>query len=224
MNQRTYDILLMQGDCVEMVVRLGAVTGVGHARLIIERFGKFWGSFSVGDLFLLNFLTIVTEFIGVSLALGYFGVSRYLSVPIAAAALVTMTATGGATAQRDRVPGAACATTRRVLASDWQNSCARPPTGSIKFTPRSQATLTHEGAFMSVLSWNEFALRLGAAVLGDAMIGFDRQWRSRGARERRHRRRRSRQGESRARHNRARDRTGRPRSVRFRQHERRLTR
>ncbi len=44
----------------EMVVRLGAVTGVGHARLIIERFGKFWGAFSVGDLFLLNFLTIVT--------------------------------------------------------------------------------------------------------------------------------------------------------------------
>ncbi len=50
----------------EMVVRLGAVTGVGHARLIIERFGKFWGAFSVGDLFMLNFLTIVTEFIGVS--------------------------------------------------------------------------------------------------------------------------------------------------------------
>jgi Mn2+/Fe2+ NRAMP family transporter len=51
----------------EMVVRLGAVTGVGHARLIFERFGKFWGAFSVGDLFLLNFLTITTEFIGVSL-------------------------------------------------------------------------------------------------------------------------------------------------------------
>ena len=48
----------------EMVVRLGAVTGVGHARLINERFGRFWGWFSVGDLFLLNFLTIVTEFIG----------------------------------------------------------------------------------------------------------------------------------------------------------------
>jgi NRAMP (natural resistance-associated macrophage protein)-like metal ion transporter len=78
----------------EMVVRLGAVTGVGHARLIIERFGKFWGAFSVGDLFLLNFLTIVTEFIGVSLALGYFGVSKYLSVPVAATALIAMTATG----------------------------------------------------------------------------------------------------------------------------------
>ena len=78
----------------EMVVRLGAVTGVGHARLIIERFGKFWGAFSVGDLFILNFLTIVTEFIGVSLALGYFGVSKYVSVPAAAGALIAMTATG----------------------------------------------------------------------------------------------------------------------------------
>ena len=78
----------------EMVVRLGAVTGVGHARLINERFGRFWGWFSVGDLFILNFLTIATEFIGVSLALEYFGVSRYLSVPIAAMLLVVMTASG----------------------------------------------------------------------------------------------------------------------------------
>src|ERR1700676_929792 len=78
----------------EMVVRLGAVTGVGHARLIKERFGNFWGAFSVGDLFILNFFTIVTEFIGVSLALGYFGVSKYISVPIAVAALITMTVTG----------------------------------------------------------------------------------------------------------------------------------
>jgi NRAMP (natural resistance-associated macrophage protein)-like metal ion transporter len=78
----------------EMVVRLGAVTGVGHAKLINERFGRFWGFFSVGDLFLLNFLTIVTEFIGVSLALGYLGISEYISVPIAAAALIAITASG----------------------------------------------------------------------------------------------------------------------------------
>jgi NRAMP (natural resistance-associated macrophage protein)-like metal ion transporter len=78
----------------EMVVRLGAVTGVGHARLINERFGRFWGWFSVGDLFLLNFLTIVTEFIGVSLALGYFGVSEYVAVPFAAVALIAITVTG----------------------------------------------------------------------------------------------------------------------------------
>jgi Mn2+/Fe2+ NRAMP family transporter len=78
----------------EMVVRLGAVTGVGHARLINERFGRFWGWFSVGDLFILNFLTIVTEFIGVSLALRFFGVSPYISVPVTAVLLVAITASG----------------------------------------------------------------------------------------------------------------------------------
>jgi Mn2+/Fe2+ NRAMP family transporter len=78
----------------EMVIRLGAVTGVGHARLINERFGRFWGWFSVGDLFILNFLTIVTEFIGVSLALEYFGVSKYIAVPVAALTLVAITSTG----------------------------------------------------------------------------------------------------------------------------------
>ncbi|HLI38100.1 MAG TPA: divalent metal cation transporter [Streptosporangiaceae bacterium] len=78
----------------EMVVRLGAVTGVGHARLINERFGRFWGWFSVGDLFLLNFLTIVTEFIGVSLALRYFGISPYISVPVAGLLLIGITASG----------------------------------------------------------------------------------------------------------------------------------
>jgi NRAMP (natural resistance-associated macrophage protein)-like metal ion transporter len=78
----------------EMVVRLGAVTGVGHARLIIERFGKFWGAFSVGDLFILNFLTIATEFIGVSLALEYFNISEYVAVPIAAVGLILMTVSG----------------------------------------------------------------------------------------------------------------------------------
>ena len=78
----------------EMVVRLGAVTGVGHARLINERFGRGWGWFSVGDLFLLNFLTIVTEFIGISLAADYIGVSKYVVVPISAVALVAIMATG----------------------------------------------------------------------------------------------------------------------------------
>jgi Mn2+/Fe2+ NRAMP family transporter len=78
----------------EMVVRLGAVTGVGHARLIIERFGRGWGWFEAGYLLLMNFLIIVTEFIGVRLALAYFGVSEYVSVPLAALALVAVTATG----------------------------------------------------------------------------------------------------------------------------------
>ncbi len=78
----------------EMVTRLGAVTGVGHARLIRERFGRFWNLFSVGDLFLLNFLTLLTEFIGVRFALAYFGISQYYSVPAAAVLLFSFAATG----------------------------------------------------------------------------------------------------------------------------------
>jgi Mn2+/Fe2+ NRAMP family transporter len=78
----------------EMVVRLGAITRVGHARLIFERFGKFWGAFSVIDLFVLNFLTIVTEFIGFSMALNYFGVSPLISVPIGVVGLIAITVTG----------------------------------------------------------------------------------------------------------------------------------
>ncbi len=78
----------------EMVVRLGAVTGVGHARLIIERFGRIWGWFEASFLLVQNFLIIVTEFIGVSLALGYFGVSQNISVPVAAVALIAVTASG----------------------------------------------------------------------------------------------------------------------------------
>ena len=72
----------------EMVVRLGAVTGVGHARLINERFGRGWGWFSVGDLFL------VTEFIGITLAADYIGIPRYVVVPFAAIALIAIMATG----------------------------------------------------------------------------------------------------------------------------------
>src|ERR1700674_38472 len=68
----------------EMVLRLGAVTGVGRARLIFERFGRFWGAFSVIDLFVLNALTIVTEFIDISLGLDYLGVSKFWSVSISA--------------------------------------------------------------------------------------------------------------------------------------------
>ena len=78
----------------EMVLRLGAVSGVGHARLILERFGKFWGAFSVIDLFLLNALTIITEFIGINLALGYLSVSKPLGVVVAATLIVIAACTG----------------------------------------------------------------------------------------------------------------------------------
>src|SRR5215470_4779542 len=78
----------------EMVLRLGAVTGVGHARLILERFGRFWGAFSVIDLFILNALTIITEFIGITLAAGYLGLPKVVAVVLAAAVVIGAAFTG----------------------------------------------------------------------------------------------------------------------------------
>ena len=78
----------------EMVARLGAVTGVGHGRLIRERFGRYWGNLSIFSILFLNFLIIITEFIGISLSMEYFGVSSLLSVPTAVLLLFLVTASG----------------------------------------------------------------------------------------------------------------------------------
>jgi Mn2+/Fe2+ NRAMP family transporter len=64
----------------EMTVRLGAVTHRGHAELIFDRFGRFWGMFAMGDLVLGNFLTLVTEFIGVRAGLSFFGIPPIVAV------------------------------------------------------------------------------------------------------------------------------------------------
>ncbi len=64
----------------EMTVRLGAVTKRGHAEAIFDGFGAFWGWFSLADLMLVDWLTLVTEFIGMTAALHIFGVPPWLTV------------------------------------------------------------------------------------------------------------------------------------------------
>ena len=78
----------------EMVARLGIATGQGHAAMIYQRFGKWWGVFSLVDLLVVNFLTLVTEFAGVALAARQMGVAPALVVPLAAAALMVLVTTG----------------------------------------------------------------------------------------------------------------------------------
>jgi Mn2+/Fe2+ NRAMP family transporter len=78
----------------EMVARLGIATGKGHAAMIYERFGKWWGRFSLIDLLVVNFLTLITEFAAISLALSALGISPYVSVPVSALGLTLMVVTG----------------------------------------------------------------------------------------------------------------------------------
>src|SRR6202451_1114137 len=67
----------------EMTVRLGAATHRGHAELIFERFGPFWGWFSMLDLAVGNFLTLITEFIAIRAGLGFFGVPPWAAILLA---------------------------------------------------------------------------------------------------------------------------------------------
>ena len=64
----------------EMTVRLGAVTKRGHAEAIFDGFGAFWGWFSLLDLLIVDWLTLVTEFVGMTAALAIFGAPPWATV------------------------------------------------------------------------------------------------------------------------------------------------
>jgi Mn2+/Fe2+ NRAMP family transporter len=63
----------------EMTVRLGAVTKRGHAEAIFDAFGPFWGWFSIFDLALINWLTLVTEYIGMTQAMAIFRIPPWIT-------------------------------------------------------------------------------------------------------------------------------------------------
>jgi Mn2+/Fe2+ NRAMP family transporter len=78
----------------EIVVRLGVVTGKGHGRLIREHFGFGWGLLSAGTLFLSAIGALLTEFAGVAGVGELFGISRWVTVPVATAFLLGLAFTG----------------------------------------------------------------------------------------------------------------------------------
>lgn len=79
----------------EMVARLGIATGQGHAAMIYTRFGKWWGRFSLADLLIVNFLTLMTEFAAIDLAMSGLGVTPWIAVPAAAVGLTILVLSGG---------------------------------------------------------------------------------------------------------------------------------
>jgi Mn2+/Fe2+ NRAMP family transporter len=66
----------------EITVRLGAVSQAGHAELIYRRFGRFWGNFAMIDLVLTNFMTLVTEFVGMVAGASFFGIPAWAAVGV----------------------------------------------------------------------------------------------------------------------------------------------
>jgi len=78
----------------EMTVRLGAVTKRGHAEAIFDGFGPFWGWFSLIDLAIVNWLTLITEYIGMTAATSLLGVPSWLTYLMVTAILFTVVISG----------------------------------------------------------------------------------------------------------------------------------
>ena len=129
----------------EMAARLGAVTGAGHARLITERFGRRWGAISLADLLALNLLTLVTDFFGVSMSLGYFGISKLVAVPVAAAFLIGIAAAGSFRGWERAMYALVCASLVAVplvlVARSHRPDSSRLPMFSAAGTPNGGALL-----------------------------------------------------------------------------------
>ena len=88
-------ILVPMAYCVqEMTVRLGAVTKRGNAEAIFDGFGPVWGWFSIFDLAVVNWLTLVTEYIGMIAAMRIFGVPAWITFLAVTAVLMGIVITG----------------------------------------------------------------------------------------------------------------------------------
>src|SRR5688572_28616090 len=79
----------------ELGARMGVVTGQGMAGLIRERYGVRWAAPALLALVVANLGTSCAEFAGVAASLDLAGVSRYVSVPLAAALVSTLVLKGG---------------------------------------------------------------------------------------------------------------------------------
>ena len=78
----------------EMTLRLGAVTKRGHAEAIFDGFGPFWGWFSLVDLAIVNWLTLVTEYIGMMAAMSLFGIPPWVTFAVVTVLLFSIILSG----------------------------------------------------------------------------------------------------------------------------------
>jgi Mn2+/Fe2+ NRAMP family transporter len=127
-------------------VRIGIATHRGHAELIFQRFGPFWGYFSMADLVFGNLLTLVTEFIAIQAGGLYFGAPAWASVAIGVAIVFASLAL------------------RRY--ATWERALMALAVGNLLFIPA--ALFAHpDGAALAraVATWGPLPANMGAAFV-----------------------------------------------------------
>ena len=140
----------------EMTVRLGTITGKGHAQLIRERYGLFWAWVSLGTMLVTNIAALVTEFIGIAGAALIFNVPVAPMV-IAAAVLLVGIILSGRYRRAEMVALALCALELLFIPA----AIAAHP---------APATLIHEGLFGSQPLGNTTYLLLIAGNIGAVIM------------------------------------------------------
>jgi Mn2+/Fe2+ NRAMP family transporter len=78
----------------ELTVRLGIFTRRGHGELICDTFGRFWGWVSAAGLAVATTGALLSEFSGVAAVGDLYGVSRFVTLPLAASCLLGIAVTG----------------------------------------------------------------------------------------------------------------------------------
>ncbi len=86
----------------EMGMRLGAVTHRGYGELLFQRFGPFWGWFTLSDLVITNLITLISEIIAIRVGMSYFGIPAWVAV-LFAVSLVVLSAFGSRYSRWERL-------------------------------------------------------------------------------------------------------------------------
>ena len=125
----------------EMAMRLGAVTGRGYGELIFQRFGKWWGWVSVGDLVLTNLVTLVTEVIAIRIGMGFFGVPAWGAV-LCAIALVAAGSWGSRYSRWERLCAGMAVFNATFIGVAW---FAHPSAGAVASSIATWSPLPEAG-------------------------------------------------------------------------------
>jgi Mn2+/Fe2+ NRAMP family transporter len=165
----------------EMSARMGAVTGKGLADLIRENFGVKLTFYLMLMLLLANYGNTVSEFAGVAASMELFGLSKFISVPLAAAAIWFLVVRG----------------TYRVVERIFLIACvfyfvypvsaflSRPDWSAVLHDTLVPSHLRFEAGYLGMLiglvgttiaPWMQFYLQSSVVEKG---IGKDRYWMSR---------------------------------------------
>jgi Mn2+/Fe2+ NRAMP family transporter len=157
----------------EMAARMGAVTGKGLSDLIREEYGLRITFLMMTALVVTNFGNVVAEFAGVASSLELFGISRYISVPLAAAVVWLIVVKGTYKGVEKIFLGASLFYVAYIVAGflarpDWNQamlSVVKPPSPSTLHQP-SYLYLVIGMVGATIAPWMQFYLQASVVEKG----------------------------------------------------------